>query len=131
MLDYLRLAALLCFLLGLVHSLLGERLIFNKLRKKRGTIKSTEQGLLSQRHFGILWASWHILSLFGWCIAYLFLSISKQAVELLRTTFRSDILSAISICMSISAILILIATKAKHPGWIILLAIALLTFLEI
>lgn len=130
MLDYLRLAALLCFLLGLVHSLLGERLVFNKLRKKRSTINSTEQRLLSQRHFGILWASWHILSLFGWCIAFLLFSISMQSFELLEN-FKSDMLSAISICMSISAILVLIATKAKHPGWIILLAIALLTFLEI
>lgn len=61
---YFAFAAILALLVGVAHSVLGERRIFRNLR--RGGLAPTEGGtLLSERQVRILWASWHVLTVFG------------------------------------------------------------------
>ena len=70
--SYFIAAAVLAFLVGLVHSILGERLIFRRLRE--GRVVPTHGGtLLGEGHVRILWASWHVLTVFGWGIAAILL----------------------------------------------------------
>ena len=57
-------AGCLVFLLGLIHSVLGERLIFSRLRDG-GIIPTKGGSLLKERHVRILWASWHLATIFG------------------------------------------------------------------
>ena len=68
-------AAALAFVVGLVHSLLGERLIFRRMRVG-GAIPTNGGTVLREAHVRILWASWHVLTVFGWCIAALLLWLS-------------------------------------------------------
>ena len=57
---YFVIAAALAFLVGLVHSVLGERLIFRRLRQD-GFVPTNGGKLLGERDVRILWASWHVL----------------------------------------------------------------------
>ncbi|KFC66715.1 hypothetical protein FG93_04194 [Bosea sp. LC85] len=59
------LAGALMLVIGLIHSVLGEMLIFRHMR--RGSLVPTMgQPLLRERHVRILWASWHLPSILGW-----------------------------------------------------------------
>ena len=72
----------------------------------------------------ILWASWHVLSLFGWCLAAILLLLSQA--QPMGSTLLSPV---IVIAMLASSVLVLVGTKGKHPGWVGLLAVAVLTWL--
>lgn len=62
--PYLATAAGLAVLIGIVHSFLGERLIFRKLRDG-SFVPDREAPPLSARNVRILWATWHLASVFG------------------------------------------------------------------
>ena len=122
---YLVAAAVLAFVIGLVHSVLGERLIFRRLRT--GQLVPTNGGtVLREDHVRILWASWHVLSVFGWGIAAILLSLSFQALPGREAAF---IERSIVISMLCGAMLVFVGTRAKHPGWVGLLGVAALTWL--
>jgi len=89
---YLVIAAALAFFVGLVHSVLGERLIFRRLRQG-GLVPTNGGNLLDERHVRILWASWHIVTVFGWFI--------EQAIIIATLT---------------GSALVFIRTRARHPG---------------
>jgi hypothetical protein len=115
-------AAILAFLVGLVHSILGELLIFQRMRQ--GKLIPTNGGkVVGEGHVRILWASWHVLTVLGWCLAAILFWLSQgQLVGSILLT------SAIAIAMLVSSLLVLVGTKAKHPGWVGLLGVALLVW---
>jgi len=118
-------AAIVAIIVGVVHSVLGEVLIFNKLRNS-ALVPSKPAPPLEERNIRILWATWHLASLFGWAFAGLLLSIrmdssSVQLAALYATTFA----------FLGGSVLVLFGTKGKHPGWIGLLVVAILTFFSI
>lgn len=127
--QYLWVAGLLCFILGLIHSILGEVLIFRNLRKSKKIIPTITKSKLKERHLRIIWATWHLTSLFGWCIGAILLEVATkyniQTNELLQF-----ILTSTTITMFCSSLLVFIATKGKHLGWAILSIIGILTLLE-
>ena len=125
---YLLIAGLLCFFLGVVHSFLGEYLIFKTKRNKGSLVPSKESAALKERHLRIVWATWHLASVFGWCIGAILLKLAvtdnQQYSEII-----DFILNSIGYTMLLSSALVLVGTKGKHPGWIVLLAIGILTIL--
>ena len=122
---YFATAGIFAFIVGLVHTVLGEILIFNKMRK--GTIIPTHgEPLLKERNVRILWASWHIVTIFGWAFGAVLIKLSISNTILSSQAF---IINTIIISMLVSALLVFVGTKAKHPGWVGLLAIALFTLL--
>jgi hypothetical protein len=122
---YLVAAASLAFLVGLIHSILGEKLIFFRLR--RGELVPTDGGsLLQERHVRIVWASWHVLTVLGWCIAYVLWTLADPAAA---GPYSLPLLRAITTAMVVSAAFVLYGTRGRHPGWIGLLGVALLTSL--
>ncbi len=125
--NYLFAAGILSFLLGLIHSILGERLIFKNKRRKGYFVPSMEVAGLKERHIRILWATWHLASVFGWSIAAILikLSLNQEAISGSNLTF---FVQSIQGAMFLSSVLVLVGTKGKHPGWIVLLTIALLLF---
>lgn len=125
---YLLIAGILCFFLGVVHSFLGEYLIFKNKRNK-GSLTPSKVGVeLKERHLRILWATWHLASVFGWCIGAILIKIA--VTENLQNKELVDfILPSIVFTMLLSSALILIGTKGKHPGWIVLLVIGILTII--
>ncbi len=70
-------AGCISILMGIVHSILGEVLIFKNWRS--GTIvpvvKTPE---IKARHARIIWASWHVLTLFGCAIGIVLIWISNH-----------------------------------------------------
>ena len=122
---YFVIAAALAFLVGLVHSVLGERLIFRRLRQD-GFVPTNGGKLLGERHVRILWASWHVLTVFGWCIASILLWLSLPSSSASAAWFIEQ---AVVITMLAGAALVFIGTKARHPGWAGLLAVAIFVWL--
>lgn len=120
-------ASLLTLILGLVHSVLGEVLIFNKLRQNE-LVPSQGGELLKSRQLGILWASWHLVSVFGWGIAAILANLAIETCDIELITSQS--VFAISIAMLVSAMLVLIGTRGKHPGWIVLTLIGVITLIS-
>ena len=81
---------------------------------------------LRERQVRILWATWHLPTIFSFLIAAILIrfSVSPTQAEPLRFIVQAIIAST-----GLSSVIVLVATKAKHPGWIGLLAIATASWL--
>ena len=123
--SYLMAAGVLAFIVGLVHSVLGEVLIFRGLRS-RGIVPTDGGQLLQERHVRILWASWHVLTVLGWCVATILWWLAQDSS---RSQSHVFVARAIAAAMLVSAALVFVGTKGKHPGWAGLLGVAVLIFL--
>lgn len=124
--TYLFAAGVLALVIGLVHSVLGEILIFRHLRN-RGFVPAMAAPPLQERHIRIIWASWHLVTVFGWAfgavLLWLAFSSSEQSIHMVTET-------AIIVASLGGSALVLVGTKGRHPGWVGLLGIALLTWLN-
>ncbi len=117
-------ASIILILTGITHSVLGELLIFKKIRNK-GIVPNIEIPPLQIRNFQIIWATWHLVSVFGFLIAGLIIEMAKSG------PVKSEFMIPISASMLAASLLVLFATKAKHPGWFGLLMVALLCLLSL
>jgi len=124
---YIFAAGILCIVLGLVHSILGELRIFNGQRKQGNIAPTIPKEDWKPAKIGILWATWHLASLFGWCIAALLLNLAY--LNELDFVQISWILPYIIAAMIAGALFVIVGTKARHPGWIVLLLIAVLLYI--
>lgn len=120
--SYLLAAGCLSIALGIIHSVMGEILIFQRMREGR-IIPTNGHPILKERHVRILWASWHLVTVFGWGLGVILLRYSLPSTE---HTIQSFVDNTILITMLSGAFLVFIGTKGKHPGWVVLLAIAIL-----
>ena len=123
--KYLAAAGLLAFVVGLVHSVLGERLIFRRMRA--GSLIPTNGGkVIGESHVRIIWASWHIVTLLGWLLAAGLVWLAGLQVQVQS---QGHLISVVSLATLTSSALVFIATKARHPGWVGLLGVAVLAWL--
>ncbi len=113
-------SGILMIIVGLVHSVFGERLIFSRMRCD-GVIPTDGGGLLRERHVRILWATWHLASVLGWAAAFVLIYAANATVP-------APVIAALVAACAAGGILVLVGTRAKHPGWIALLAAALLAW---
>jgi hypothetical protein len=115
-------AAATTTLVGLAHSVLGEVMIFQKVRRA-GLVPKEAAPPLQSRNIRILWATWHLASIFG-------VGFSGILIALARSDSPPDTLVMRSLVLSLaaSAAMVFGATRGKHPGWIGLLAAAVLAF---
>lgn len=128
--NWLISAGLLSCILGLIHSVLGEYLIFHTKREKGDLIPKKIDAGLKTRQLGIIWATWHIVSVFGMAIGIILIRMGMMENSLNHRTFLLQ-LSPLGWSMFVSAFLVLAATKGKHPGWMVLLIIGILIHLGI
>jgi hypothetical protein len=122
---YLMAAGVLAFIVGLVHSVLGEILIFRGLRS-RGIVPTDRGELLRERHVRILWASWHVVTVLGWCMATILWWLAQDSS---LSQSHEFVARAIAAAMLVSAAFVFVGTQGKHPGWAGLLGVAVLVFL--
>jgi hypothetical protein len=109
-------AAGLTVAIAMVHSVLGERRIFRRLRGGGAP-------RLSAFQVGILWASWHLVSLFGLALAAaLFCLASPTGLANLPTVLRVAVIAS----MVGGAGLVGFGTRGRHPAWIALFLVAAL-----
>ena len=118
-------AAVLTFAVGIVHSVLGERLIFRRMRAI-GFVPTNGGQVLHESHVRILWASWHVVTAMGWCIAVVLAWLALPSSEKLASPLLAE---AIAAAMLASSLLVLIGTKGRHLGWVGLLGVAVLAAL--
>jgi hypothetical protein len=91
---------------------------------RQGELVPTNGGtVLRQPHVRILWASWHALSVLGWAIAA---AILLLAAEPSLDNLHASLLHIMAVAMLASAALVFYGTKARHPGWLGLLGVAVL-----
>lgn len=124
---YLSAAAALLVVIGLVHSVFGELLIFRRMRP-RGVVPAEGGKLLRSAHVRILWASWHIVTVLGWCVAALLWWLAQPPnAHLARALPGAAAIAA----LAASSVLVLAGTRGRHPGWAGLLAAAVLAWIGI
>jgi hypothetical protein len=123
--TYIFIAGILAIIVGAAHSVLGEILIFRQMRVS-GIIPTNGAPLLKERHVRILWASWHIVTVFGWAFAAVMMRLAFPTDnDLLQTFVKHTIIAS----MLVSALLVLLGTKGMHPGWLGLAGVAVLVWL--
>lgn len=118
----LLLAGSILLLTGSVHSVLGEILIFRHLRPD-GIVPSRGASPLRERHIRILWATWHLATVLGWAFAGILFKLASKSAD---DPLDAFVLASVVIAYAVGGLLVLIATKGRHPGWIALLAVAAL-----
>ena len=124
---YLIAASCLLFIVGLVHSTIGEIRIFSKMRHK-GWLVPTEGGVnISERQVRILWASWHISTVLAWGICIILWRLSFSSSDLATREFILNITLPSTL---ISSLVVLVGTNGKHPGWMGLLGVAILLWIS-
>lgn len=121
--NYLLMSAgFLSIVVGLVHSILGEFLIFKHLRNN-SLVPNVSVAPLQERNIRILWATWHLASIFGFAMGAIL-------IQLATTSETPDfVIQSIAFSMCTASALVFYATKAKHPGWVGLLGVAALCWL--
>ena len=119
-------AAALSVSIALVHSVLGERIIFRHLRRA-GRVVPTEGGaLLREYQVRILWSVWHGLSAMGLGLAGVLLWLSQPAADALSA---GRVEACIALAMGATGLLVLVSNRGRHLGWLALLAVAALVLL--
>ena len=106
-------AAIVLACVGVGHSVLGETMIFRHVRRA-GVLPTDAAPPLRGRHVRILWASWHIASVFGWALA----AIVYRLATAPTMPIDGFAVRACAIAALASAALVLIATRGRHPGWV-------------
>ncbi len=117
-------AGAIALLTGLAHSVLGERLIFRHLRS-RGVVPTRSAAPLRERHVRILWATWHLATVFGLAFAVV---LFRLAVQGAHGPLELVFVRTIALAHVGGSLLVLVATRGRHPGWIALLAVAALAW---
>ena len=113
-------AAILAGVTGVAHSWLGERLIFRHLREG-SLVPRLGAPPLRERHVRILWATWHLATVFGCAFAAVLLRLSLG-----HPLTESLVIGASASAYLGGAVLVLVGTKGRHPGWIALAVVAVL-----
>lgn len=105
-------------LLGLVHSVLGEVLIFRHVRRGKARHAGAID-LLPQRRWDALWSSWHLVTLLG-----VGLGTSLLLIAAGPATKPPAYLWAIAVTFAVASVYWLVGTRGKHPAWLVLAAIS-------
>ena len=116
-------AAMLSSLVGLVHSVMGERRIFRHLRRARHVVPTEGGALLREFQVRILWASWHLVTLLSWVLAAVMIWLAQPAA---RSVSGGRLELTLALAFVLAGMLVLISNRGRHPAWIALWAVAVL-----
>lgn len=116
-------AAGLAVLTGIAHSILGELLIFRHLRNDT-LVPTQDAPPLRSRNVRIIWATWHLATVFGWAFAAVLARVAMDP----QAQLLSVVLNAAVAAYAGGALLVLVGTRGRHPGWVALAAVAALTW---
>ena len=110
----LYLAALLAFVVGLAHSLLGERYILRRLIRRDDLPKLFGETAFTAR---TLRFAWHITSIAWWGFAVILLQLADGSI-----TARSVELS-IGVTFVATGLIALVISRARHLAWLAFLVV--------
>ncbi len=112
-------AACLTFLIGIVHSVLGERFLLSRLFRRdnlpviMGDVFYTKQTLRM---------AWHITTITWWGLALILIRLSGVEANL-----KADVLLTISVLFAATGLLAFVCSKGRHLSWIVFFAISALS----
>lgn len=111
-------AAVLIWLTGLAHSVLGERYLLMRLFQRADALPK----VLGSTAFtaGTLRFVWHLLTVVWWALAYVVLSLGHGPLG------RNELLLVIGTTALVSAAFPLYFTRGKHLSWVALVAVGAL-----
>jgi len=116
----LKIAAILCLALGIIHSYLGERYILIRLFRRDNIPHLFGSDYFTKR---TLRFAWHITT-FAWLgFAYLLWQISAVQENITQT-----VLYSITTVSLVSGIFSFGFTKGRHLSWVVFMLIAGLTY---
>jgi len=107
--------------LSLAHSILGERLVFSRLRDN-GAWSEAALRLLARRRWWSVRATWHLVSIMGIGLAALLASEAFGGIGVGRT---------IGLIFLAATVYWAVATRFGHPAWIVMGVIAALLLVPI
>ncbi|HED16783.1 MAG TPA: hypothetical protein ENI64_08240 [Gammaproteobacteria bacterium] len=116
----LKVAAILIFLLGAVHSILGERYILIRLFRRENIPRLFGSDSFTK---GTLRFAWHVTTFAWWGFAYLLWQISAGEEGISQTVLYTIV--AVSF---ISGVFAFYFTRGKHLSWVIFIIIAGLAY---
>lgn len=105
--TYFAVAAGLAFLTGVIHSVIGELLVFRRLRRIAPYTGKGSDGL-PIAHLRILWASWHLVAVFGWGFGVILIQLSMSPSQFADQAFVE---SVIIFSMSGASLIVLLGTR--------------------
>jgi hypothetical protein len=111
-------------IVGAVHSVMGEILVFRTLRT-RGVVPTGGYPVLREHQVRILWGTWHLVTLLGWALSALLWRLASVPVETDLVAWMADLAGAATLA---SGLLVFYATDGRHPAWVALLVIATLVW---
>lgn len=117
-------AAGLALLLGVAHSVLGERYILRRLFRRPDLPKLFGSDWFTRR---TLRFAWHLTSLAFWGLGAILVLAAVGDAE----TFRRGAVLAVATTFLASAIVAAGATRGRHLSWVVFLAIAILALLAV
>jgi hypothetical protein len=118
-------AGIIAFVVGLFHTILGEVLVFKKMRSE-SIIPTYGGNILKESNVRILWSTWHALTIFGWGMAFLLFWLSFRSSRSYTYSFLENTVAS---SMLVGSALVLVGTKGRHPGWVGLLSVAILIWI--
>ena len=121
---YFFIAGVLTILLGLAHSIIGEILIFHSKRNKGEIVPTKTSVDWKERYLRIVWVTWHLASLLGWCLAGILFCLAFAKEGPVYTIIQCIITS-----LCLSSLLVLYGTKGRHPAWLVLLIISFILWM--
>ena len=110
-------AASLCFVLGLGHSIVGERYILLPLRSRTDLPKLFGSAELTAR---TLRFAWHLCTVAWWGAGAIF---CYMALDRLSTATVAGILAGVFL---ISAVVTFVVSRGRHFAWLLFLAIGVI-----
>lgn len=118
---YFLIAAILAFLIGLSHSLLGEFFFLRRLFKREMPFKLGSE-LFVNRTTRI---AWHLTTIAWWNAAAILIVFSLRPMD--HTSFI--VARIISNIFLLSGILSLVGSRGRHLSWIVFFLISLIAWL--
>lgn len=119
---FLYLAVSLLFIVGLAHSLLGERYILIRLFRRSDLPHLFGSDDFTKR---TLRFAWHLTTVAWWGFAAMLVLIARDSLT------ANNALTVIGTTFIIHALISLFASKAKHFSWWVFLSIAACVFVTL
>lgn len=119
--TYFLIAAILIFLMGLSHSIMGERFFLVRLFK-REPLHHFGDAVFVNRTTRI---AWHLTTIAWWNAAVILMVFAYR--ELDKTTFIAA--RIISNIFLLSGILSLVGSRGRHLSWVVFFLISLIAWL--
>ena len=121
-------AAVLCALISLAHSIIGEWRIFRHLRQVGRVVPTEGSNVLREFQVRIIWGTWHGLSVVGLGLSGILMWLAQPGAQ---AASGGQLEWCVAITTAATGMLVLVSNRARHPAWVALLLVAGLVLMSL